>query len=243
MPTKVFKMADIKMTEANRDIVPQQVERLKESIRKYGYLEGMPIVVDEDGFIIDGQHRYMACKELKIEPPIIQAASFDIVPIINSTQLKWTMKDFVKYFAEKGYAHYVVLRALCKAKNISPATAYSLIFNKAPDRTGISRTHKLANPLKDGTFQFPDISEKGLAKIERKIDAILALVSKLGLPRTDRLLIAIARLAADKNFSFSVMNQKIDFQRARVYRCATIQEYMQMLANIYNYKNTKKVAV
>ena len=51
MPTKVFKMADIKLTEANRDIVPQQVERLKKSIKKYGYLEGMPIVVDEDGFI------------------------------------------------------------------------------------------------------------------------------------------------------------------------------------------------
>jgi hypothetical protein len=98
-------------------------------------------------------------------------------------------------------------------------------------------------PLKDGTFKFDDISDKGLAKISRKIDKILHVITLLDLPKTDRLVVAITRLMKDDNFSFTTMENKIAYQKSRVYRCSTIQEYMVMLANIYNNKNPKKIAV
>ena len=240
---KTFKLKDIKISEANRDIALPHVERLKDMIKKYGYINSLPIIVDEDGLIIDGQHRYLACKALGIEPPIIVDASFDIVQILNSTQLKWATKDYVKYYAAKGYEHYVILEQLCKAKNLKPSVVYNILFGKCVEKTGLSRTGARISPLKDGSFKFPDITKKGLDKVERKIDRVMKLINLLGLPKTDRLIIAISRLATDKNFVFDTMEAKINYQKARVYRCSTIQEYMQMLANIYNNKNSKKVTV
>ena len=131
---------------------------------------------------------------------------------------------------------------MCKAKDLKPGVIYNIIFGKCVERSSMGRG-EFKYPLKDGTFKFPDISDKGLAKIERKVDKVMNLVQLLGLPKTDRLIIAISRLAIDKNFSFDTMEAKIEYQKARIYRCSTIQEYMQMLANIYNNKNSKKITV
>lgn len=239
-------LKDLRVTEANRDIKKNQVDRIKESIKKHGYIDAVPILVDQDGFIIDGQHRYVACKELNVEPTIVQAGSFDLVPVINSTQLSWSLPDYVKYYAAKGYEDYVILENICKQKKLKPSLVYNMIHNKSVNRPTMDRLLKgkqQPEPIKHGAFKFPDKTAKGLAKLERKIDAILELVSVLSLPRTDRLVIAIAKLTQDPNFSFDIMKNKIDYQRARIYKCTTIQEYLVMLANIYNNKNAKKVAV
>lgn len=242
-----MKLKDIRISQANRELVRPQIDRLKESIKKNGYFKGIPIIVDEDGWIIDGQHRYVACKELGIEPTIIVDGTFDIVPIINTMQLKWGIKDYVRYYAAKGYEHYIALEQLCKAKNVSPSTAYALITGKSVERPGVERLVKpktaQQSPIKIGTFKFPDLSEKGLAKIERRIDLIFELIAKLQLPKTNRLIVAISKLALDKNFSFPMMYTKLDYQMSKVHKCVTIQDYVNLLSGIYNHKNSKKVAV
>jgi hypothetical protein len=242
MVKKKITLDDLKLTEANREVTRPQVDRLKKLIKEKGYINSLPIICDEDGFILDGQHRYVACKELGIEPPISVESSFDLVPIINSTQLKWGTKDYVHYYAVKGYEHFVILDRICKAKNLRPGIVYNIVMGKTVDRCGLSTT-RAKYPLKDGSFKFPDISDKGLAKMERKIDKVLHIAHMLDIPKTDRLVVAIARLAQDSNFSFDTMVNKIEYQKARIYRCSTIQEYMIMLANIYNNKNSKKIAV
>ena len=240
-----MKLKDLKLTDANRKIKRPHVDRLKEIISKNGYLEGCPIICDKDGFIIDGQHRYVVCKELKLEPPIVvleMENAFDMAPLMNSTQMRWGIPDYVHYWAVKGLPDYIILEQICKSKDLSPSAVYNIITGKVVERTGLGKPNE-RSVIKTGAFKIGDTSEKGLAKLERKINAIMEIISRLDLPRTDRLIIALARLATDKNFSFSTMLAKIDYQRAKVYRCATILEFQQMLANIYNYKNSKKIAV
>lgn len=243
MSNTKFTMDNIRISQANRKIYSKHVDRLVELIRKNGYIEGLPIIVDKDGWIIDGQHRFLACKKLGIKPPIVIGSTFDIVPILNSSQMKWTQGDYVNFFAAKGIEDYIILDQICKAKNISANVAYNIIFNKTIERTGHGCTKKEGSDLKTGKLKLPDKSEKGLAKLERKIDSVIRLIGALELPRTDRLIIAITRLMTDSNFSMSVMMNKLDYQKSRVHRCSTISEYTQMLSAIYNHKNSKKVAV
>ena len=163
---KKWTLKDLKVTEANRDIRRNQVDRIKESIKTHGYIGAVPILVDEDGLIIDGQHRYVACKELGIEPTILQAGSFELVPVLNSTQLSWGLSDFVKYYAAKGYEDYVILENICKAKKLKPSLVYNMIHNKSVNRPTMDRQLKgtqQPEPIKHGTFKFPDKSAKGLA--------------------------------------------------------------------------------
>lgn len=237
-----MKLKDLKLMEANRDIQQGQVARLTDSIRENGYCKSMPIIADPDGYIIDGQHRYLACKALGVEPPIVIEKNFDIVPLLNSTQMSWTLRDFVKFYAEKGYEDYIILQNICKSKGLSPVVVQAIITGKSTRRTGLAKGAKL-NTIKTGQFKLPGTTPKDLAKLERKITLILNLVVTLGLPKTERLVLAITRIAQDPNFVFSTMDNKIAYQRARIYRCTTIAEYTQMLANIYNNKNPKKVVV
>ena len=50
------------------ELSKEEYESLKQSIKENGLW--VPIVVNNDGVILDGHHRYKACKELgiKIEP-------------------------------------------------------------------------------------------------------------------------------------------------------------------------------
>lgn len=237
-----WTMNNIKLDPVNREILPKQVKRLEESISKNGYFNGAPIVVNKDGYIIDGQHRFMACKNLGITPVIVEDNTENMIPVINSTQMSWNNADYIHYYAEKGLEDYVILRSICKQKNISPKVAEVIITGKSSVRESLHKSGGSLNLIRAGQFKLPDKSNKGLAKLERKIDAILNVVSLLGLPKTERLILAISRLAQDKNFVFSVLEQKIQYQRSKIYRCTTIDEFKTMLATIYNYKNTKKVA-
>ena len=164
-----------------------------------------------------------------------------MVATLNSTQLNWSLHDYVNFYAVKGIEDYIILDALCKEKGISPTVAVSIIYGKNLSKIGTTRATD--NPVRTGSFVIPDKSQKGLAKLERKVQAILDLVAQLDLPKTDRLITAITRLSNDSNFSFKIMQNKITYQRSRIYRCTTIQEYMTMLSNIYNNKNAKKVTV
>jgi len=61
---------ELKINSDVERLTPQmtdvEFQRLKQSIREYGLK--IPIEVMPDGTIIDGHHRYKACKELEIEP-------------------------------------------------------------------------------------------------------------------------------------------------------------------------------
>jgi ParB-like chromosome segregation protein Spo0J len=51
------------------ELSPEEYESLKQSIMKDGLY--VPIIVNQNGIILDGHHRYKACQELGIEPKTI----------------------------------------------------------------------------------------------------------------------------------------------------------------------------
>jgi ParB-like chromosome segregation protein Spo0J len=52
------------------ELSPEEFESLKQSIKEANGLY-VPIIVNQDGIILDGHHRYKACQELGIEPKTI----------------------------------------------------------------------------------------------------------------------------------------------------------------------------
>lgn len=95
----------------NRKIVKGLLNRIIESINKMGYLESRPIIINELFVIIDGQHRFMACKILGL--PIFYAIeNVDIneaMILLNKNQLIWRLQDYVNSWAENGIECYIEL--------------------------------------------------------------------------------------------------------------------------------------
>lgn len=119
METKNYEL--FKFREANRPIDKGLVKRLKESIIEIGYIKSRPIIVDEEYRILDGQHRFVACKELDIPICWDQIAcdgnADKIIVQLNKNQVMWRLEEYIAFYATKQipcYVDFVKFRELYK---------------------------------------------------------------------------------------------------------------------------------
>ncbi len=92
--------------ELNRGVDAAHVRKLKKNIKDIGLVQ--PITVDSDGHIIDGQHRFHACRELGIPVRYIIQDSMNMEDVValNNMSKPWSTLDKVQSFAAQGNEHY-----------------------------------------------------------------------------------------------------------------------------------------
>lgn len=95
--------------ESNRQIDEKFVETLVESMRTSDYHDAIPIVVDQDGAIIDGQHRFRARKALDRPVCYIQVDDEQFDPNdLSMLQIaeEWDADDYLHHYVQQGDAAY-----------------------------------------------------------------------------------------------------------------------------------------
>lgn len=148
--TKNYKQ--FKSIKGNRKIAIGHVNHLVKMIARYNLLPQFVGVVTKDGFLIDGQHRNKAAEANKLWfyfTVIPEKIDDIIVSLVNSVQLRWTIDDYVNFFADRGEKQYVWLRDLHYKHKIGNSTLMSLFKNKA----GIPE-------LRNGHLKFYDTSDE-----------------------------------------------------------------------------------
>lgn len=92
----------------NRAIRRPNVEKIKASYRQWGVIPGRALLVDRDFNIIDGQHRFLALKELGYAIPyeIIGGDVIGKTMALNASQDHWILSDYVQSYAEQGMDNY-----------------------------------------------------------------------------------------------------------------------------------------
>ena len=98
----------------NRDINPKEYQSLKKNISENGQLQ--PIMVNERGEVIDGQHRLAVCKELgmPISFVIIPGTTIQTAVHLNTAGLRWSTLDWINYYAKQGNDDYKELLQFVK---------------------------------------------------------------------------------------------------------------------------------
>lgn len=85
----------INVEGTNRPLDPKNLKRVMSSIAKEGQIEAVQI--NEDGEIIDGQHRVEACKRLGLPVKVyVDDNTTDIIREFNNQQKKWAVKDYLR---------------------------------------------------------------------------------------------------------------------------------------------------
>src|SRR5687768_3869255 len=78
---------------------PEEYESLKQSIKEENGLY-VPIIINQDGIILDGHHRYKACQELGIEPKTLVRRFKDKLEeelfVINCNLIRRQLNNFQK---------------------------------------------------------------------------------------------------------------------------------------------------
>lgn len=102
-----------KKLQGNRDVSPTRVKKIVESINKVGYVTS-PVIVNENMEVIDGQGRLQALQYLglPVEYIVHKGVGIDACLSMNIHQSNWTMRDYIKSYADRGIQGYVYTQKL-----------------------------------------------------------------------------------------------------------------------------------
>lgn len=118
---------------ANRKPIKSNVERIKKSMETFGNLSiGLVVNIGKKFYVIDGQHRLVACDELNIPFQFKMVVLEDLdqmvrlMSTLNSSSKKWGDMDYLNAWAYEKKSAYKALKSIVgKYKKIS----FSAMFN------------------------------------------------------------------------------------------------------------------
>lgn len=207
----------------NRAVTESRVGSLAKSISDIDMTENFPILVDEDFRIIDGQHRFSACKKLKkpIHYTIVKLnGDVDLaMSKINSNQRAWSVPDWINHYAEKGYSDYIVLRDAINDYKLPFSNASALVSNKS---------WNTATELKLGTWKAGSIPIEKMIKIYDDYKEIFVYASRSNFVR------ALVGVITHKEYNHSKMFPKISKNRFSMPECVSTGDYYKMFEQVLN---------
>ena len=145
MKTKNYSM--FSYSANNREVKASHVEKIKQSMQLYGFVEGKPILCTKSGIIIDGQHRYEAAKILGIE--IVYEYIYGDVDKqmveLNSTQNNWTLSDYINSYANQNIDCYRKLLKFQDKYKLGMSNSISVFMIKSNSVSSQIRSGKVFN--------------------------------------------------------------------------------------------------
>lgn len=241
--------------KGNREINEAKVKALVTEIRKNGLL--LPIMVNEKMQIIDGQHRFSACKILgaPVTYFIRNKASIEMAANINVAGSNWSLHDWINKYAEDGNEDYIYLRdwvKKCQLYNVPARSAVMLAQN--------STTTACYYVYSDGVLRRKDRSSKnGVKKIYRVGDAVtlgkwqagdrqlaeklltqLVMFSEFPFYRKNTFVSAFIRVSRIKEFDMEGLYKQAVKRPGQFKNQAGVNEFMEMFEKTYNYGRAQK---
>ena len=220
----------------NRKVMPRHVNEIVNSIKKNGYYP-VPILVDDDYNVIDGQHRLEALKQLNLPVYYVKNGFIDNDCIeLNASSKNWNVIDYVKFYASKGLKDYQDLLNLWSPYS---SDIKSVFHSFTALKATFQRDNSFAS-IKAGTFVIKD----RVIDISQRLSIISICLKQYKLSDRDKRNIAPVLYKLLKNH-LVVPNKLIDkFDQRKdkdIPGLRTIEHALYLVNDVYNYKCTKKV--
>ncbi len=246
MKIEIEETADydlFKAHKSNRKTDPKLIERLKNAIMEKNLLLSHPVIVDKHFFIIDGQHRVEAAKQLGI--PVNYIMDPDIEPkdmITSNTNLKpWNIVDYMNYYCSQEYPEYLDLDKFISAEKLQLNIALQLLNG--------CRSPSFFSDFKKGLYKFP-CNEEYLDAMTKKnqIKEVIEFIKKRtsgGKTYLDRVTFygAMVDFFNCKSFCYDVFMKKLQYKIDLIHPCTRQCEYVGVFREIYNWKNQSPIEI
>ena len=148
----------LEIIDCNREVPESNINALKKSIQKNNALYLKPITIDNEYNIIDGQTRYLACKELDISfyVDIVNSMEWskeDLISI-NTTQRNWKLEDYLRYYVKFNKDSYKAFEHFLKLHKHMTIQMLIVIFNKTNSRSQLN-----SKIFKNGELKYDSTNE------------------------------------------------------------------------------------
>jgi hypothetical protein len=222
--------AKFKLMTGNRPIDYNHVKRLKRSMQEDPQLfPSNPIQVNENGYIIDGQHRRQAAQELDIPVYYIvnKGSTLDETRVLNVTQRRWTLIDFAESFAASERKDYrTFLRYVKQYPKIAPGILRTYLAG--------GQKHQLDVDFRRGEFTIPNEQEADWA-IMRLQEVIDKTHAHINAPMAH----ALRAMFLNEDFDYELFMEKLGHEGAReLFRIApSNRACLRSIEDAYNFGN------
>ncbi len=225
-----------RFVKGNRQIVASKIKNLIKSYESgLNLFPYCPILVNNDNFVIDGQHRLETCKKLKLPIYYIVVPNMSILDIakINAMTTKWSINDFFNCFVEGENKDYQTLQFF-KDK-------YSLTVNVAVQLL-------MSGSLAEGGGHFADRFRSGefVVKHKQKAENIMTAVMQYedcaeeAVIRDRSFIRSIQMLLASDLYKHDEVVQKLKDRKIKLSKKSNHKEYIFHIEELFNRGNSKR---
>jgi hypothetical protein len=232
---KIYSTTDydsFKYREDNRPVNTnnKDFKELLDSIEKIG--QKQPVIVDLENYIIDGQHRVAAAKQLFIPVEFVINEEKSTTNDLIQLQIKkeWNISNRAKSFSlsDENYEWYNVFSK--KFPEFSHTIILMLLCG-TPERV-----KKIEQDFKIGNFKIKSFGNASImGDTLRKFGHFYKGYKKRGF------VAAILTMNTHKDFDLQRMLRKMPIRAKSLMDFSRTEDYVEVLEEMYNWKETKKV--
>lgn len=216
-----------------RELAPNHVKKIQDSIAQNGFLTAKPIQCFRDGKflrVIDGHHRLQAARNLKVGVyyVIVDASENDIIGQINSAVRRWDNNAFINYHAMGGNKHFLKLREYIE-KGL-PASVATAALN-GQSGSGGSQSQQIAH----GTWKVRSTT------LADKLVEVMAVLDGIAMAKSTAFLSALAVLLRLPQFDIEWLMQRLLKYPNMLERRSNREQMLDVIEEAYNFNKRDKV--
>ena len=215
----------------NRNINKLHLGKLRKSIMDI-YIP-VPIVVNQFLEIIDGQHRFMVCKEenLPLYFVIIEGLGLSDVQKINELMKKWTAEAFMDCYCDLAlvdedgkYDDYVEYRDFKRQYGFGHNETQAILTNQR------MFSGNLSERFRNGTFKIGNIRKaRNVAERITEVNKYYEGYKRRGF------VISMLHCFATPEYDHDRFLSKLSYQTYKLNDQPNYKQYLQIVQDIYNY--------
>jgi len=226
---QVYKTKDyskFKSKDGNRNLNELHLKRLTESVKANDLLHANPILVNQKYEIIDGQHRFNVCRNLRKAVHYIKVKGLGLseIQILNANSKNWKLEDYIDGYCQMNLSEYCYFQNLLNKNKIGIGSLLSMFA------VGSNSGNAIAD-LKNGNLRL-DYKTRGLIILEWINDWEQYYENA----NRRNFILALIQLYNVKGYSHEKMMHKIKYQSSKLVDSTKTKTYLALLEEIYNYK-------
>lgn len=213
----------------NRKIDQGHVKRIALSMKDKDLC--IPIIVNEDMRVIDGQHRLEARRQLRKTVYYIVLSGMGIheTQLANATNKNWTMDDYLNSYVDQNFAHYKTYKEFREKWKFGHSECISLLSH-----------NNTRNPNHYHDFKHGQFGVKNLSRANDYAEKIVFLEQYYKGCRRRSFVLAMCIALNHEAFIYEEFLDKLAYQSSRMVDCTDTKQYLKLIEEIYNFKRALK---
>ncbi len=236
--TKIYWTKDYSLFHfiaGNRDLIESKIKKLVHDAQNgLDLFKFCPILVNKNMAIIDGQHRFLACKQMKLNVyyVVVPDCTFAEIARLNNNQNRWKMTDFLNCYRDAGEnsKDYNILAEFLKLWPVSFSTAIFVLMTGSIMPT---RNRDVLEAFRNGDFKA--LRYENASELMVYAEQYAQFTSE---SYSREFLLCLQKLLASDQFSNVEMIEKLHKHDLKIIRQQNSKKYLFHMEELFNYKNS-----